>query len=247
MTERKAAKGAFPVIYDIVIAILLLLLGAAIVLMSRGNNALDIFGGSFIGAGLATLFTSLLTVRIERKIGESIDKFDQALALVQFEFDGSKVLDKNCLSLVYQYCKTRTGDGLVRWRLTLYEWSDIASSYIAKGTSTSVDISGHSNVYSAVMIAARGSLLTVETDVNSDEPSTINILHRGVATGRHYGVSRVTTWTGTNIYSPIIVSAAPIGDWKKPDQDEHSKLGHKLDKEWSAGVHAEFWVANPSA
>lgn len=244
MNKRKPGKAVSPAIYDLVITFLLLVLGAALALLSRGNSELNLFAGAFIGAGLAALFSSLLTVRIEAKIGESLEKFDQAIALVQFEFEGSKVLDKNCLSLVYQYCKTRTSDGVMRWRLTLYKWDDIASSYIAKGTSTSVDVSGHANTYSAVMLASRGSLLLIETDLASDEPSSINILHRSVASGHLFGVSRVTTWTGTNIYSPLIVTDTPIAGWSEPDQDENPKLGHKLDKDWSASVRAEFWVAN---
>jgi len=236
----KAKPTIHPIVYDLVIAMLLMALGAVLAYYSQGNNYVNLVGGAVMGAGLATLFSSLSTTRVENKISESLERFDQAIALVQFEFEGSRALDSSSLAYTYQYYKTVTSDGQQRWRLTLYEWSSPSGSYMANGKSKSVDTSGQVNLYSSVMFSTRGSLLIVETDPLSDEPSSINLLRRPVASARLYGIARLTTWKNSDVFTPLILSKTPIDGWLNPDQDEHQRLSTELDKDWADHINAGF-------
>jgi hypothetical protein len=231
-TLMKRQFGVPIVIYDIVI-------GGALAIFSRGNGYLNLFGGAFIGAALANLFSTLLTTRIELKIAETLNKFDVALDLVQFKFPGARHLDKSTLEYTYQYYKTLTTDG-EKWRLTLYEWAGTAGECFANGRSISSDTSGHTNNYYAVMIMIRGCIVIIESDPESDEPSAVNIVRRDVASPRLYGVSRLTTWKSTDAFTPVILARRPIEYWSRPEQDEHGRLYKTLDAMWSQNIRADF-------
>jgi hypothetical protein len=235
----KDRAAVYPTIYDIIITLLIFMLGGTLVYLSNGNNYLNLFGGAFIGAALANLFSTLLTTRIEATIRDSLVKFDEAIDLVQYKFDGARPLDASMLRFTYQYYKTFTTGG-EQWRLTLYEWDRSTGSYMAKGQSMSVDTSGHANTYSSIMISVRGCIVIIETDPRSDEPSAITILRRDVASARLFGISRLTTWKSTDAFVPIILSQQPIERWSKPEQDEHGRLAKALNSMWKENVHSEF-------